>query len=626
MRPRRLVSRLAQAFSRLQVKGEESSLSDDARWLLRTRLIFFEKNGSNRPRPIRIGEFLRALVCRRLLQKHANEFTPALVAMRQWGVRVPGGAEALVHRRGCVEELARAGIIPPLVAFDIDCANMFGSIEWEAIRRAMGKHCASLLPWTEWAQTEASEVVLPSGEVVQVDRGAEQGDTLGPLQASLALGERMHQGRDVFRASAGAQNLEGAVDEWFMDDGQAFVRPDLADIWLRTIDDALHAIGASRSAGDDCKSVARLFCQPEAVQSQAGRDTEYIHATCQVQAGDVAPKVLGTYIGDENVADRTANRIIDKVAGIRKAVSEIDHAPTELVLTRRCLDVSRLFYALRCQGDRISTEALAHFDEDLRAAVEDTLGGELSDVAWLQATLGVQAAGLGLREAGAVALPAFIASRVISRPLVAEMAAHTERASIADSTRLLDLYDRRTGAAMARLLEGLGADTAARVESAVRDAQDGAQSRWESLRRGFNSRAPHEELRRGLVERAGEQDAEHPGHRIGTGALKLQRKLGHILDGALASRLGETLRVAGRSEDVRRLDELTDPSTNHEWLWRLSRDKGGALAEVDFVPAVRLRPGSAGPDDPLRCGNWRSPRSQRGSCFAVRVRRERART
>ena len=50
---------------------------------------------------------------------------------RQWGIEMPGGAEALVHWRGVVEERALAGAIEPMVAFDLDLANMLGrGVEW----------------------------------------------------------------------------------------------------------------------------------------------------------------------------------------------------------------------------------------------------------------------------------------------------------------------------------------------------------------------------------------------------------------------------------------------------------------------------------------------------------------
>ena len=54
---------------------------------------------------------------------------PRFLKSHQWGVALPGGAEALVHWRSSVEELALQGKIGPLVVFDLDLKNMFGSVE-----------------------------------------------------------------------------------------------------------------------------------------------------------------------------------------------------------------------------------------------------------------------------------------------------------------------------------------------------------------------------------------------------------------------------------------------------------------------------------------------------------------
>ena len=67
----------------------------------------------------------------------------------QWGVAMPGGGEALVHWRSTVEELVRSGVIEPLVGFDLDLANMFGTIDWAAIREAVSAHFPEALSWLE---------------------------------------------------------------------------------------------------------------------------------------------------------------------------------------------------------------------------------------------------------------------------------------------------------------------------------------------------------------------------------------------------------------------------------------------------------------------------------------------
>eukprot|EP00973_Karenia_brevis_P084403 11713623-Karenia_brevis.AAC.1 len=172
---------------------------------------------------------------------------------------------------------------------------MYGSIEWPCIRAAIHQHFACAEEWTVWAHGEASVVQLPGGEALSVDRGAEQGDPFAPLQASLALGEQVLAAREALRQDTVEDTFQhrgvGAVDEWFIDDGQAFVRPSLADRWLRTFDRLLQQMGASRTCeGPECKSLARLLCPREVEPAYAGWDTAYIRNTCLVRDASEAPK------------------------------------------------------------------------------------------------------------------------------------------------------------------------------------------------------------------------------------------------------------------------------------------------------------------------------------------------
>ena len=97
----------------------------------------------------------------------------------------------------------------------------------------------------------------------------------------------------VQRASSGA----GADDEWFINDGHAFVLPALADAWLRAVDNALAESGAARGVGDSCKSVTRLVCPDIETHRYDGLDTEHIRTTCRVLPCFGPVKVLGVFLG-----------------------------------------------------------------------------------------------------------------------------------------------------------------------------------------------------------------------------------------------------------------------------------------------------------------------------------------
>ena len=142
---------------------------------------------------------------------------------------------------------------------------------------------------------------------------------------------------------------------------------------------------------------------------------------------------------------------------MRSATGSVDHAPTDVVLIRQCADVSMLMYHMRINGDLLDQDLLAAFDGQLRASVSASLSSDLPDHSWWQATKGVTCGGLGLRTALGFALPAFVASRIMCRPLVSTMVDHFSLAFGVPNQSILAEYDSRTDAALARLVSTLPA-------------------------------------------------------------------------------------------------------------------------------------------------------------------------
>ena len=120
-----IARRLARALSKFQTMVTNGDLSQELKWLKRTRLVYIEKKGSATPRPVRIGEFLRSSNSKRIQKAAAPQLRKTFRDMHQWGIEMPGGTEALVHWRSTMEELAKAGDTDPMVFFDLDLENMF---------------------------------------------------------------------------------------------------------------------------------------------------------------------------------------------------------------------------------------------------------------------------------------------------------------------------------------------------------------------------------------------------------------------------------------------------------------------------------------------------------------------
>ena len=235
--PRRIhANKIHAALSALFSRISAGSLPPAARWLTRTRLCWQRKK-NGKPRPIKMGEFLRSAYAKRLVNVSQVHLRTKTLHMHQWGVNLPGACEAFCHWRGTIEPLVLNGTLEPLVAADLDLVNIFGNAEWPHIRAALRTHFPEASSWTEWQHQSNSVTTLPSGREFSTDRGAEQGDVLGTIQSALVLGDARESHLQDFLSSPFEQ--KGVCDEWFVDDGQCFVRPMLFDRWLRALDSAL---------------------------------------------------------------------------------------------------------------------------------------------------------------------------------------------------------------------------------------------------------------------------------------------------------------------------------------------------------------------------------------------------
>ena len=84
----------------------------------------------------------------------------------------------------------------------------------------------------------------PTGATFATNRGADQSGVLGTIQSDLVSSDALDTHlRDSLSSPL---KSKGVCDEWFVDDGQVFVRPWSFDKWLRALDAALASFGATR--------------------------------------------------------------------------------------------------------------------------------------------------------------------------------------------------------------------------------------------------------------------------------------------------------------------------------------------------------------------------------------------
>ena len=75
-RPRSISSRLARAIAELQTAAAAGTLPESSRWILGSRLVYLKKKKGSAPRSMRIGEFWRRLITKRLLYDVQNQIRP----------------------------------------------------------------------------------------------------------------------------------------------------------------------------------------------------------------------------------------------------------------------------------------------------------------------------------------------------------------------------------------------------------------------------------------------------------------------------------------------------------------------------------------------------------------------
>jgi len=134
-------------------------------------------------RPIAVGYVWRRLTGK-VACSHVRAASAALLAPRQLGFGIPGGAEAAVRAaRRFVDNMERGQVF-----VKIDFRNAFNTLRRDSILEAVAKHFPEFLAYV--ASTMGGPSDLQFGNfVLQSQEGVQQGDPLGPLEFCLAFKE-----------------------------------------------------------------------------------------------------------------------------------------------------------------------------------------------------------------------------------------------------------------------------------------------------------------------------------------------------------------------------------------------------------------------------------------------------
>ena len=308
-------------------------------------------------RPIAVGCTLRRLAAK-VAGFRVRDKMAALLAPRQLGYGVRGGAEAAVHAaRLYLQDLQHRCFLK------LDFRNAFNALRRDKMLQAVQNFAPDLLPFVHLSYSSSSSLFW-SDKIIQSAEGVQQGDPLGPLLFCLTIHPLVSQ-------------LKSELCVWYLDDG---------------------TIGGA--AEDVKRDLEVIVCEGAAlglhlnerkseviVDDPAARDS--ILPGAQVTDPAFA-FLLGAPIGDTS---STSDAISGKTQLLCRMGDRLQYvsAHDALLLLCNSFAIPKLLYLLRSSPSFLSPN-LQDYVDVLRPIVGTIANTHLDDNAWKQASLPVKSA------------------------------------------------------------------------------------------------------------------------------------------------------------------------------------------------------------------------------------------
>ena len=351
-------------------------------------LVALQKNDGG-VRPIAVGNSLRRLVAKVASARVVSEMSD-LLAPRQLGFGVQGGAEAAVH----AARLYLANLNPGAALLKLDFKNAFNSIRRDKMLLAVLDLCPSLFRFVHSAYASTSSLFWGT-ELIHSAEGVQQGDPLGPLLFCLSIHSLI-------------SGLQSELCFFYLDDGTLGGGVELLQ------SDVVHIQTHGPQLG------LYLNSSKTEIISLDGFSTSTLLSSLpgakSVEISDAF--LLGSPIGD---LSSVTDAVVKKTALLSRLGDRLNllNCHDALVLLRYSLAIPKFLYSLR-SAPCFAVPALFEYDNVLCSILSRVSNCDLSahDSAWLQASLPVKLGGLGIRSAVQLAPSAFLASSAASVSLV----------------------------------------------------------------------------------------------------------------------------------------------------------------------------------------------------------------
>ncbi len=136
----------------------------------------------------------------------------------------------------------------------------------------------------------------------------------------------------------------------------------------------------------DAKSAVTFVGHPDALEALDGSWlTAYIRRTCEVREPNSATEVLGSVVGTPNSQAVQFLEHVEKLESLHGALEELLDPQVELILGRKCADVSKVAHLLRTNGHFLHCDVVALHDAAQQRFLQHILAGDLTEHALHQA-------------------------------------------------------------------------------------------------------------------------------------------------------------------------------------------------------------------------------------------------
>jgi len=125
-------------------------------------------------------------------------------------------------------------------------------------------------------------------------------------------------------------------------------------------------------------------------------------------------------VRDEFKSEWVLSKVDDLIKDIR-VCAELEDPQIAYNLFKYCFSYPRIVHILRTVPPHISSVALKSLSVEYRSLIESIVGSNISDQAFLQASLGLQVGGLGLRNPVQHAFAGYLASVNKCAPFVEKL-------------------------------------------------------------------------------------------------------------------------------------------------------------------------------------------------------------